>query len=110
GLDKGFEVNIHQPTNFLFSSMAALRMPWEQHYIGYCSDFPFGQFRKMGFSEKQSFYLCIQATIRGDNLVHNDYNDNHIPIPRDLGFDKYRPKNFKRQKGTMYDRAQSTGV
>lgn len=108
GINNGFEIDIHQPTNFLFSAMAAIRFPWESEEQD--GTWSWGDYRELGFSERQSLFLSINAVVIAGELVEASYNSNHLPMPRLLSFNKYYPQHFRRQNGTMYQCSSSMGV
>lgn len=63
GMKWGFEIDVSKPTNFIFSAMAAIRMPWEAFNSYDCWDYR--KFRELGFLVKESFYLAQNCIIIG---------------------------------------------
>lgn len=114
GVENGFEVNIHQPTNYLFMCFSAIRYPWEadvEHSVNYYDGYYYPEFRKAGFTKKQSFFLMNNFILDEEGCIsENHYNSNHIPIPRGVPYKHYKLANFRKQKGSMIEGAESKGV
>lgn len=114
GMENGFEVDLHQPTNYIFMCLAALRMPWEAgNSFRYCWEY--NTYKDLGFSVEEAFYLAVMR----DVILHNsgsvdfercNYNNNHIPFPTYTSFRNYLLGNFKKQEGTMYENSSYAGV
>lgn len=109
GVENGFKVDIHQPTNLIFMNLAALRYPWESGQSD-CYEWYYPQFIDDGFTIEQALYLSVNFDIRGGKLVNAGYNTNHIPFPQGLLFEQLTLGYFEVQKGTMYERSSSVGV
>lgn len=107
GMEKGFQVDIHQPTNYLFMSMAGLRFPWECEN---CEPWCWGQFVEDGFTEVEALFLTVNSTIDEGKLHRAMYNSNHLPIPRTTHLKHYKKDSFNIQVGTMFEGVSSKGV
>ena len=109
GIENGFKVDIHQPTNLIFMNLAALRYPWESGQSE-CYEWYYPQFIDDGFTIEQALYLSVNFDIRDGYLEDASYNTNHTPFPHELPFEQITIEHFKCQEGTMYERSSSIGV
>ena len=109
GIENGFKVDIHQPTNLIFMNLAALRYPWESGQSE-CYEWYYPQFIDDGFTIEQALYLSVNFDIRGGQLMDANYNTNHTPFPHELPFEQITIEHFNCQEGTMYEQSSSIGV
>lgn len=109
GVENGFKVDIHQPTNLIFMNLAALRYPWESGQSE-CYEWYYPQFIDDGFTIEQALYLSVNFDIMCGELVNAGYNTNHTPFPHGLPFEQLTLEHFEVQKGTMYEGSSSIGV
>lgn len=111
GMAEGFEIDLDQPTNFLFSAFAAIRMPWEAGHHRWGACWFFKNFLEAGFSARESFFLsCLMGIEKNGLLYGSDYNTNHLPFPRTLKYKDCVPERFARQEGTLAKGSRSKGV
>lgn len=109
GVEGGFKVDIHQPTNLIFMNLAALRYPWESGQSE-CYEWYYPQFIDDGFTIEQALYLSVNFDVKYGELVNAGYNTNHTPFPHGLPFEQITIEHFYCQEGTMYNMSSSIGV